>query len=315
MAVRTLRVALVGDFDPSVVAHQAIPKALTLGRCATWRRGGGCVGPHEFHLPRGRSVCRASTASGACRRVLMRTRWVRWLRSATRGNAAVPFLGTCGGFQHALLEYARNVCGMPEAEHAETDPDAPLRLIAPLACSLVERSDEILLADGGRFRRAYGQARITEGYHCSYGLNREYESRIFRDGLQATAHDRNGEVRGVELAGHPFFVAALFQPERRALHWGSAAAGCRICCGDGRIGSRHLMAVSVKGRREVYRGALTGSAGRRVCSVRCGAEFRHRSRGIATAPSRRRRASRSAADFVSAIAISIVCALRYPASS
>jgi CTP synthase (UTP-ammonia lyase) len=128
-----------------------------------------------------------------------------------------PFLGTCGGFQHALLEYARNVCGMPEAEHAETDPDAPVRLIAPLACSLVERTDEILLAEGGQFRRAYGQARITEGYHCSYGLNRDYESRIFRDALQATAHDRNGEVRGIELDGHPFFVAALFQPERRAL--------------------------------------------------------------------------------------------------
>ena len=106
---------------------------------------------------------------------------------------------------------------MPDAEHAETDPGAPLRLIAPLACSLVERSDEILLAEGGQFRRAYGRERITEGYHCSYGLNRDYESRIFRDALQATAHDRNGEVRGVELAGHPFFVAALFQPERRAL--------------------------------------------------------------------------------------------------
>ena len=128
-----------------------------------------------------------------------------------------PFLGTCGGFQHALLEYARNVCGMPEAKHAETDPDAPLRLIAPLACSLVEQSDEILLAEGGQFRRTYGRERITEGYHCSYGLNREYESRIFRDDLKATAHDRNGEVRGVELSGHPFFVAALFQPERRAL--------------------------------------------------------------------------------------------------
>jgi CTP synthase (UTP-ammonia lyase) len=81
----------------------------------------------------------------------------------------------------------------------------------------VELTDEILLAEGGQFRRAYGQAQITEGYHCSYGFNREYESRILRDGLKATAHDRDGEVRGVELAGHPFFVAALFQPERRAL--------------------------------------------------------------------------------------------------
>ena len=113
-------------------------------------------------------------------------------------------------------------------------PAPPLRLIAPLACSLVEQSDEILLAEGGQFRRAYGRERITEGYHCSYGLNREYESRTF-----ATVCRRRltiGMARCAEwsLAGHPFFVAALFQPERRALTRGSAAAGCRICCRDGR---------------------------------------------------------------------------------
>ncbi len=128
-----------------------------------------------------------------------------------------PFLGTCGGFQHALLEYARNVGGMREAEHAETDPGAAVALIAPLACSLVEQSDEILLSDSGRIRAVYGSPRITEGYHCSYGLNREYEARLFGENLRATARDSNGEVRGVELEGHPYYVAVLFQPERRAL--------------------------------------------------------------------------------------------------
>ena len=216
MVVRTLRVALVGDFDPTVVAHQAIPKALNLAGT----QHGVEVEPVWAHTS---AITRVDAQfesfdgiwcvpASPYANTLGALAAIRYAREGGR-----PFLGTCGGFQHALLEYARNVCGMPEAEHAETDPDAPLRLIAPLACSLVERSDEILLAEGGQFRRAYGRERITEGYHCSYGLNREYESRIFRDGLQATAHDRNGEVRGVELAGHPFFVAALFQPERRAL--------------------------------------------------------------------------------------------------
>jgi CTP synthase (UTP-ammonia lyase) len=213
---RTLRVALVGDFNPSVVAHKAIPLALNLAG----NQKGVAVQPLWAHTS---SIIQADTqlasfdgiwcvpaspyanTSGALAAI-------RYARETGR-----PFLGTCGGFQHALLEYARNVCGMPEAAHAETDSGAPLQLIASLACSLVERSEEILLAEGGQFRSAYGQARITEGYHCSYGLNREYESRIFRDGLQATAHDPIGEVRGVELTGHPFFVAALFQPERRAL--------------------------------------------------------------------------------------------------
>jgi CTP synthase (UTP-ammonia lyase) len=107
---------------------------------------------------------------------------------------------------------------MTDAEHAETNPAAGVRLIAPLACSLVEQSGEVLLNDGGRIRAAYGLPRITEGYHCNYGLNGEYESRVLSRDLQATAHDLNREVRGVELAEHPFFVGVLFQPERRALH-------------------------------------------------------------------------------------------------
>ena len=216
MVVRTLHVALVGDFDQSVVAHQAIPKALYLAGT----QYGVEVKPEWVHTNTITQVdtrfasfdgiwCVPASPYANTKGALAAIRYAR--------EGGLPFLGTCGGFQHALLEYARNVCGMSEAEHAETHPGAPLRLIAPLACSLVEQSDEILLADGGQFRRAYGQARITEGYHCSYGLNREYESRIFRGALKATAHDRNGEVRGVELAGHPFFVAALFQPERRAL--------------------------------------------------------------------------------------------------
>jgi len=57
----------------------------------------------------------------------------------------------------------------------------------------------------------HGKPRITEGYHCNYGLNREYEALLFSGSLRPTAHDLSGEVRGVELSGHPFFVAVLFQ--------------------------------------------------------------------------------------------------------
>ncbi len=62
-----------------------------------------------------------------------------------RENAR-PFLGTCGGFQHAVIEYARNVIGITDADHAETNPGADMPLIAPLACSLVEVSQTLTLA-------------------------------------------------------------------------------------------------------------------------------------------------------------------------
>lgn len=50
----------------------------------------------------------------------------------------VPFLGSCGGFQYAIIEYARNVMGWHDAGHAETDSGGRL-VIAPLSCSLVEK--------------------------------------------------------------------------------------------------------------------------------------------------------------------------------
>jgi CTP synthase (UTP-ammonia lyase) len=211
-----LRVALVGDFKPSVVAHQAIPKALELAGTQhgvevepVWVQTTS-IAVAEVRLGGFDGIwCVPASPYANTTGALAAIRYAR-----ERGR---PFLGTCGGFQHALLEYARNVCGIAQAEHAETNPNAALRLISPLACSLVERSEEILLEEGGLLRRAYGLPRITEGYHCSYGLNREYESRLFGNGLEATAHGMNGEVRGIELVGHPFYVGALFQPERRAL--------------------------------------------------------------------------------------------------
>jgi CTP synthase (UTP-ammonia lyase) len=82
-----------------------------------------------------------------------------------------PFLGTCGGFQHALLEYLRNVMGYRDAEHAEIRPAAEMLLITPLTCSLIEQSGVIFFSDGSRLQSLYGRAFAEEKYHCRYGLN------------------------------------------------------------------------------------------------------------------------------------------------
>ena len=62
----------------------------------------------------------------------------------------VPFLGTCGGFQHALLEYAGAVWGVPAPAHAELDPSAADPVIAPLTCGLVEQTGTIRFEPGSR---------------------------------------------------------------------------------------------------------------------------------------------------------------------
>jgi CTP synthase (UTP-ammonia lyase) len=130
---------------------------------------------------------------------------------------AVPFLGTCGGFQHAVIEYARNVLGWADADHAETAPDSNRAVIAPLACPLVETMGAVRLFPGSRIASAYGADAATEGYRCRYGLNPEFQAALVAGPLRAAAADDTGEVRALELDGHPFFVATLFQPERAAL--------------------------------------------------------------------------------------------------
>lgn len=131
--------------------------------------------------------------------------------------AGVPFLGTCGGFQHALLDYARSHWQLADAAHAELDPRARDPVIAPLSCGLVEVTDTIVFTAGTRLAAIYGLPRAVEGYHCRYGLSAAYAARLDAGPLKVAARDGGGEVRAVELEGHPFFVATLFQPERSAL--------------------------------------------------------------------------------------------------
>ncbi|GLR13436.1 hypothetical protein GCM10007907_22260 [Chitinimonas prasina] len=210
-----LRIALVGDYQGQVIAHQAIPRALELAALAldcdlapvwlptdTLRQasdldgyaGIWCVPASPY-----RSTAGALTA-------------IRHAR-----ETGTPFLGTCGGFQHAVLEYARHVLGWHAADHAETAPMAELAVISPLSCALIEETGLVQLRAGSRLAAAYGTPHALESYHCRYGINPALQASLLAGPLVAVAHDAAGEVRAVELTNHPFFIATLFQAERGAL--------------------------------------------------------------------------------------------------
>ena len=128
-----------------------------------------------------------------------------------------PFLGTCGGFQHTLIEYARNALGLADAAHAETDPDASVLFVSPLTCALRDVDGPIRFRPGSRLAAIYGTTRATEQYNCGFGLNPAYRQLLEAGDLRITATDDQDDVRAVELQDHPFFVATLYQPERSAL--------------------------------------------------------------------------------------------------
>ena len=213
-----VRIGLIGDHDPAIYAHQMIPGALALAGCAA-----GCSVAFDW------LATETLTDTGALEARLAgyEALWcvpgspyasmagaLGAIRSAR--ERGTPFLGTCGGFQHAVIEYARDVLGLTTADHAESNPEAAEPVIAPLACSLVEQHGAVCFAPGSRVAAIYGATEAVEGYHCSYGLNLAYAARFATGALRITGADEQGEARVVELEGHPFFIATLFQPERSA---------------------------------------------------------------------------------------------------
>jgi CTP synthase (UTP-ammonia lyase) len=128
----------------------------------------------------------------------------------------VPFLGTCAGSQHLMIEYARNVMGLADAAHAESDPYASCLFVTPLSCSLVGKTMEVTIKRGSKAAAAYQATQSMEAYYCNFGLNPQYQKPLENAGLAITGTDENGEARIVELASHPFFIGTLFVPQARS---------------------------------------------------------------------------------------------------
>jgi len=208
-------IGLIGDYDPDVVAHQAIPRALEMS-------AGAAGVPLAYEWVPTEAITSDERIIGFDALWCVPASPYRSMEGALRAirharEHDTPFLGTCGGFQHAVIEYARNVLGWHDAEHAETAPSAERLVVTPLDCALVEARGTVRFHEDSRLRVAYGAAESSEGYHCRYGLNPAIRAALTAGPLRVAAEDDAGDVRAVELDRHPFFVATLFQPERAAL--------------------------------------------------------------------------------------------------
>lgn len=214
-----VKVALVGDYNPAITAHRAIPEALHLASEAL----GVAVEYDWLATERVLDVAALMAYDGIwCvpgSPYVATEGAIRAIRFAR--EQGVPFLGTCGGFQHALLEYACNRLGWVDAEHAELSPQAQTQtqtqLITPLTCALLDVSEHVHLVSGSRIAELYGVREISEQYLCRYGLADAFVEPLMAQALKASGHDQAGAVRAIELEDHPFFIATLFQPERAAL--------------------------------------------------------------------------------------------------
>jgi CTP synthase (UTP-ammonia lyase) len=138
-----------------------------------------------------------------------------WAIRYARENGVACF-GTCGGFQHMIIEYARNVLGFKDASHAEYDPYASNLFISQLECELEGREMQLTFSSGSRVAEIYGATSATEEYYCNFGVNPNYISLLKSGPLKVTGSDSEGEIRVVELPDHPFFLGTLFVPQTRS---------------------------------------------------------------------------------------------------
>lgn len=136
---------------------------------------------------------------------------IAWARE--RG---IPLLGTCAGFQHGVIEFARNVLGVAGAQHAEYDSSSGDLFIDEFVCSLAGQVMAIRLEDD-RVRDIYGEKEASERYYCRFGLNPRYRSALEDAGLQPAGVDvTDGDIRIMRLVDHPFFFLTLFVPQVRS---------------------------------------------------------------------------------------------------
>jgi CTP synthase (UTP-ammonia lyase) len=132
-------------------------------------------------------------------------------------ESLVPCLGTCGGFQHMILEFARNVLGFADAEHAEYDPEASPLFISALSCSIRGMELPIRIRENTKARILYASDEIVERYYCSFGVNPQYADTLANSqDLVISGRDLNGEIRIIEIRDHPFFMGTLFVPQTQS---------------------------------------------------------------------------------------------------
>jgi len=217
--MNTIRIALIGDYNASLTSHITIAPALELAAKAL----AADVEPVWIHT--------STLSDKEAVESLLAYNGIWCVPGPPYANIdgaisaislarteSIPFLGTCAGFQYALIEYFRNVVGRTDVAHAEVNPEAANPLISKLSCSFVDVYAPIRLLPGTLTERLYGTDRVEEGYRCSYGLNPDFAELLqHRTETLIEGTDDGGEVRIIRLKNHPFFLLTLFQPQRSSL--------------------------------------------------------------------------------------------------
>jgi CTP synthase (UTP-ammonia lyase) len=217
-----VRIGIIGDFDREKRSHWATEAALfhAAARLGVVMEphwvGTGLLGAEGAGSLRGFDGLWGAPGSPLASALGM----LRGIEFARRQD--VPYLGTCAGFQYALVELTRNVLGMPDADTAENSPGAHNVVITAVECAMPNRAPGSPRLSGENVARPVpgtllsklcGTEDLRAEYFCSFETNGAFVARWQAAGLRVAAHGGEGEMRAFELPEKRFFLATLFQPQ------------------------------------------------------------------------------------------------------
>ena len=212
-AQHSKRIALIGEYDAQLPSHQATMASIDhanqfLGSsiAAEWIPTLK-ITPDLYRFFDGIWI-----TPGYAHKAPNKSMWA--IQYAREHN--IPCLGTCRGFQHIIIEYARNVLGYQDAQHAEYNPDASTLFITTQACSLAGKKMPLSLTLDSSIAKIYGACGATENYYCTFGINPNVAHLFEKGALEIVGTDSSEEARIVSIENHPFFVGTLFVPQTRS---------------------------------------------------------------------------------------------------
>jgi CTP synthase (UTP-ammonia lyase) len=213
MSSGALRVAILGEYSASLETHRFTEAAFghsaaSLGLSVEWK----WISTAEMSDALLLEHDALFVATGGPYKDL--DRGLAGIKAAR--EKGIPCLGTCGGFQHMVVEYARHILAIPNAHHAEYDPMGEGLVISPLSCSLKGKTLRISLVAGARATKLYDSLTVEERYYCSFGINPDYASAFLASSFRPIGFDEEGAIRVMEIVGHPFYVGTLFVPQARS---------------------------------------------------------------------------------------------------
>lgn len=224
MSAARVRIGVLGDFNPEFRSHHATNDSLQHAATKLGRK----VESEWLPTPSLTSVSANEVLAGFDGLWASPGSPYQSMEGMLRGIQFAreqdwPFLATCGGFQYTLIEVARHVIGIADADSAENNSGSKNIVISPVSCAVPKRAPgapklsgrigEIRLRPGSLLHSFYNQDIVEEEFFCNFEINPEFEYCAMEAGLPAVARGPAGEVRAIESPAHKFFLATLFQPQ------------------------------------------------------------------------------------------------------